>query len=435
MELPVSEPAERRVYTITQITREIKLILETSFPTIWVEGEISNFKRHSSGHMYFVLKDENAQIPAVMWRNHNLRLFFTPQDGMKVLAQGNISVYEKRGYYQFEVIQMQPAGIGELQLAFEQLKQRLRAEGLFEEKHKKPIPPFPERIGIVTSPTGAAIRDLVSVINRRFPGVQLILRPVRVQGEGAAEEIAQAIREFNEYGEVDLLIVGRGGGSLEDLWPFNEEIVARAIFESEIPIISAVGHEIDFSISDFVADLRAPTPSAAAELAVRNREELADYIQNRMQKIFRLLRDRLTYYREKVQHLEASYALRRPSDVIKQYRQRVDELHHNLRVRYAHLLQSRQQVVEGLQKQLAALSPASILQRGYTLCFSEDGKLVKTAESIQPQDRIHVQFYRGRLQSRVEKIDPDQSFRPDRLLKSAGESAGENLPSSKDPAA
>ena len=412
MGLVLEQPKERRVYTISQITREIKMVLESAFPPIWVEGEISNFKRHSSGHMYFVLKDENAQIPAVMWRNHNARLYFTPQDGMKVFAYGSISVYEKRGYYQFEVVEMQLAGIGELQLAFEQLKQKLRQEGLFAEEHKKPIPPYPERIGIVTSPTGAAIRDLVSVINRRFPGVQLILRPVRVQGEGAAEEIARAIEEFNEYGEVDLLIVGRGGGSLEDLWPFNEEIVARAIFKSKLPVISAVGHEVDFSIADFVADLRAPTPSAAAELAVRNREELQELIRNRIQKAYRIIRERLNYYREKVTHLEGSYALRRPSDVIKQYQQRVDELMRALEVHYVHRLQNARQRVDGLQRQLLALSPESILQRGYAICFRDgDGELIKRAEESHPGERVRVQFYRGHLRGTVDEVVPNSTFR------------------------
>ncbi|HDZ10569.1 MAG TPA: exodeoxyribonuclease VII large subunit, partial [Bacteroidetes bacterium] len=278
----LSEPQqapEKKIYTISEITRKIKRLLENAIPSIWLEGEISNFKRHSSGHIYFVLKDENSQISCVMWRGRNNGLYFTPQDGMKIQARGNVTVYEKRGNYQFEVLQMQPAGLGELQMALEQLKQSLKAEGLFDEQHKKKIPQYPEKIGIVTSPTGAAIRDLVSVVQRRFPSVQLILNPVRVQGAEAAGEIARAIDEFNAYGDVDVLIVGRGGGSLEDLWAFNEEVVARAIFRSKIPVISAVGHEIDFGISDFVADLRAPTPSAAAELVVRNREELLHTIQ------------------------------------------------------------------------------------------------------------------------------------------------------------
>jgi len=263
---------EEKIYTVSELTREIKQVLETGFPCLWVEGEISNFKRHSSGHLYFTLKDENSQIRCAMWRYRANDLIFRPEDGMKVLVQGNLQVYEPGGYYQIIVQQVQPAGVGELQLAFEQLKKKLYAEGLFDEAHKKPIPIFPERIGVITSPTGAAIRDIISVITRRFPIAQIILAPVRVQGPGAKEEIVQAIQDFNEFGEVDVLIVGRGGGSLEDLWAFNEEVVARAIFTSKIPIISAVGHEIDFSISDFVADRRAPTPSAAAEMAVPDRK-------------------------------------------------------------------------------------------------------------------------------------------------------------------
>jgi len=402
------EPApEKKIYSISEITRKIKLLLENTLPTVWLEGEISNFKRHSSGHMYFVLKDENSQIPCVMWRGRNNGLYFTPQDGMKVQARGNVTVYEKRGNYQFEVLQMQPAGIGELQMAFEQLKQKLKKEGLFDEAHKKKIPLYPERIGIVTSPTGAAIRDLVSVIRRRFPSVQLILNPVRVQGEEAAAEIARAIDEFNEYGDVDVLIVGRGGGSLEDLWPFNEEIVARAIFRSEIPVISAVGHEIDFGISDFVADLRAPTPSAAAELVVRNRDELLQTIQHLAQKMFRRIHTHVNTYKEKVTYLANSYALRRPSDVIKQYFQRVDELSKTLETNYLHRIEMRRGQVESLQKQLVSLNPKSILKRGYSICYREEtGEIVRQAKELSVGEGVHVQFYRGTADAQVEKIQP-----------------------------
>ncbi len=401
---------ERKILTVTQVTRQIKLLLEGSIPTLWLEGEISNFKRHSSGHMYFVLKDENSQIPCVMWRGRNNGLFFTPQDGMKVQARGNVSVYEKRGYYQFEVLQMQPAGIGELQMAFEQLKRKLKAEGLFDEKHKKAIPRFPEKIGIVTSPTGAAIRDLVSVIHRRFPSVQLILNPVRVQGEEAAEEIARAIDEFNEYGEVDVLIVGRGGGSLEDLWPFNEEVVARAIFRSKIPVISAVGHEIDFGISDFVADLRAPTPSAAAELVVRNREELLQTIRHLVQKMFRRINTTISAYKEKVNYLTNSYALRRPSDVIKQYAQRVDELSKSLETQYVHRIEMNRSRVESLTKRLESLNPRAILKRGYSICYrKEDGKIVRRAEELAVDDGVSLHFYRGSADARVESLTPEEN--------------------------
>jgi len=400
---------EKKIYSISEITRKIKLLLENAIPTVWLEGEISNFKRHSSGHMYFVLKDENSQISCVMWRGRNSGLYFTPQDGMKVQARGNVTVYEKRGNYQFEVLQMQPAGIGELQMAFEQLKQKLKGEGLFDEKHKKKIPLYPEKIGIVTSPTGAAIRDLVSVIQRRFPSVQLILNPVRVQGEAAAEEIARAIEEFNEYGDVDVLIVGRGGGSLEDLWPFNEEVVARAIFRSEIPVISAVGHEIDFGISDFVADLRAPTPSAAAELVVRNREELLQEIQHLAQKMFRRIYNQMNAYKEKVNYLTNSYALRRPLDVIKQYFQRVDELSKTLETNYLHRIEMRRGQVESLQKQLTSLNPKSILKRGYSICFREEtGEIVRESLQLSEEDGLHIQFYRGGAESVVKKIFPEE---------------------------
>jgi len=411
MGLPLEDSIDRRIYTISQITREVKQVLESAFPPVWLEGEISNFKKHSSGHMYFVLKDENAQISTVMWRGHNLRLFFTPQDGMKVLAYGNITVYEKRGSYQFEVTQLQPAGIGELQLAFEQLKQKLREEGLFDIECKKPIPQYPNRIGIITSPTGAAIRDLISVFSRRFPGVQLILAPVRVQGEGAANEIAQAIKDFNEFAEVDVIIVGRGGGSLEDLWPFNEEIVARAIFDSDISVISAVGHEVDFSISDFVADLRAPTPSAAAELAVRNRDEVSEFVIDSVNKMYRNISDQILYYKEKITNLQNSYALKRPADVIKQYQQRLDELVRNIDILFQHRLDSKKNVIESLKKQLISLSPDSILKRGYTLCYKGDGqKLLKKITDVQLNDEIKVQFYQGQLQSKIINIHPEEKF-------------------------
>ncbi|MBI4546997.1 MAG: exodeoxyribonuclease VII large subunit, partial [Ignavibacteriae bacterium] len=242
---------EAKILTVSELTRRIKSVLETGFLDVSVQGEISNCKLHSSGHLYFTLKDESSQLQAVMWRGRVMNLFFTPQDGMKVIARGNITVYEVRGIYQIDVLQLQPLGTGELQLAFERLKQKLAAEGLFAPEHKKPLPGYPARIGIVTSPTGAAIQDILSIISRRNPAVEVILYPVRVQGSGAAEEIATAIRDFDRYGEIDVMIVGRGGGSLEDLWAFNEEIVARAIYDSKIPIISAVGHEIDFTIADF----------------------------------------------------------------------------------------------------------------------------------------------------------------------------------------
>ncbi|MDZ7261948.1 MAG: exodeoxyribonuclease VII large subunit [candidate division KSB1 bacterium] len=407
LELEALEP-ERYVYTVSGITREIKLLLETTIPVVWVQGEVSNFKRHSSGHLYFSLKDEGAQIPCVMWRTRNLGLYFTPQDGMKVLVQARVTVYEKRGYYQLDVLQIQPAGVGELQLAFEQLKQRLKAEGLFDPQYKKALPRYPERIGIVTSPTGAAIRDLVTILHRRFPALEIILKPVRVQGEGAAQEIAQAIDEFNEYGQVDLLIVGRGGGSLEDLWAFNEEIVARAVFRSKIPIISAVGHEVDFSICDFVADLRAPTPSAAAELAVPDRTEISQKIYYLMTKAYRHISERIAYHREKLRNIERSYSFRRPADLIHQYVQRLDELSRGLEMALSHRLELARETLNALSKRLQSLGPRSVLQRGYSICYkARDHTIVRNARELEINENIEVKFYQGRIQGVVNEVETE----------------------------
>ncbi|MBI4429018.1 MAG: exodeoxyribonuclease VII large subunit, partial [Ignavibacteriales bacterium] len=272
--------SSRKILTVTEITRKLRIYLEETFPQVWVQGEISNCKRHTSGHLYFTLKDEAAQISAVMWQSNAETLLFALEDGMKAVVRGAITVYPPKGNYQIDVDKVQPIGVGELQLAFERLKQKLAAEGLFDPRHKKPIPEFPQSIGIITSESGAALQDIRSVLSRRFSAVKVIFIPVKVQGPGAAEEIAQAISDMNRFGKVDVIIVGRGGGSLEDLWAFNEEIVVRAIFASRIPVISAVGHEIDFSISDFVADLRAPTPSAAAAMVVRDSGELLDILRN-----------------------------------------------------------------------------------------------------------------------------------------------------------
>ncbi len=395
--------ATRQVYTVSRLTREIKELLEMSFPRLWVEGEISNFKRHSSGHLYFTLKDDKAQISCAMWRFRANGLIFQPQDGMQVLVEGEVQVYEKGGYYQLVVHQMQPAGIGALQMAFEQLKKKLHAEGLFDEKYKKPIPEFPERIGVVTSPTGAAIRDIISVITRRFPGVQIILYPVRVQGEGAAEEIARAIREFNEFGDIDVLIVGRGGGSLEDLWAFNEEVVARAIFNSRIPVISAVGHEIDFSIADFVADRRAPTPSAAAEMAVKDRLELLGMVKYYEEKLYATMVKVIQRYQDKIASIQQSYAFRKPEDVIYQKMQRVDELQKNLTTAITHLLEVYQHRLNGFRNHLQALNPEAILQRGYSICY-KDGDIIKDVSQLHVLDVVNVRVARGHFLSQVQMI-------------------------------
>ena len=303
------------IYTVSQLTSSIKIVLEDSFRNLWVEGEISNFKA-VAGHFYFTLKDDKSELKCVFFKSSNEKIKFEMKDGMQVLCCGKISIYEQRGVYQLYVAKIEPKGVGELQLAFEQLKEKLFKEGLFDEAHKKPIPLLPERIGIVTSITGAAIRDILHVLNKRFSNVEIIINPVKVQGDGAKEEIASAIEEFNTLGNVDVMIVGRGGGSLEDLWAFNEEIVARAIYNSKIPVISAVGHEIDWTISDFAADMRAPTPSVAAEIVIAKKSELADRLDE--------IEKKITLF---------------PMDMIKECEQRLDEIEEGMVLRFRHYIE------------------------------------------------------------------------------------------------
>ncbi len=395
-------PPEKQILTVSEITRQIKFSLEQSFPKIWIQGEISNFKRHTSGHIYFTLKDEGAQISATLWRSRVANLLFDPQDGMKVIARGAITVYPPRGNYQLDVEQLQPLGVGELQLAFERLKKKLSEEGLFDEGHKKPIPEYPERIGIITSETGAALQDIRSVLSRRFPSLEVVLAPVRVQGAGAAEEIASAISEMNRYGGVDVMIVGRGGGSLEDLWAFNEEIVARAIYDSKIPVVSAVGHEIDFSIADFVADLRAPTPSAAAEMVVRDRSELIDIIANICYTMQGNVDDRVSLLRDRVQNLVASYSFNRPKDLLRESAQRVDELERSLSRTFSHLYQLTNQRYATIRHSLESLSPKKVLKRGYTI-IRKDGRLVASAKVLHEGDRAVIQFHDGDVKTKIEE--------------------------------
>ena len=393
---------EKNVITITDLTRQIKFSLESSFPRVWVEGEISNFKQHTSGHLYFTLKDEGAQLSALMWRSRVANLTFQPGDGMKVIARGSITVYSPRGNYQLDVDQIQPLGLGELQLAFERLKQKLDTEGLFDAEHKKPIPEYPECIGLITSETGAALQDIRSVLSRRHPSVEVVLAPVRVQGTGAAEEIADAIKYMNQYGGIDVLIVGRGGGSLEDLWAFNEEVVARAIYTSKIPIISAVGHEIDFSIADFVADLRAPTPSAAAELVVRDRGELLEDIGNLCYTMRGALDNQLSGLREQTASLVTSYSFNRPKDLVREFSQRVDELERSLGISFAHAARIVHQKYNSLQRQLQALNPGGVLKRGYAIVRKE-GRIVSNAGLLGYGDEADIQFHDGTVGVKVER--------------------------------
>ena len=355
-----------QVLSVTDLTRRVKDLLEEKFPSLWVEGELSNLRSPSSGHVYFTLKDANAQLAVVLFRGVAAKVGFALKDGLQVIAFGDVSVYERSGQYQLVARQLLPKGLGALQLAFEELKQRLAKEGLFDTARKKPIPPLPQRIGLVTSPTGAAIRDFLNIINRRFPNVHVVINPVRVQGDGAATEIAAAIDEFNALHAsgrlpLDVLIVTRGGGSLEDLWAFNDEAVARALARSKIPTISAVGHEIDFTISDFVADLRAPTPSAAAELVVKAKDEYTrqfNQYQARLQKDLRL---QLAEARQRFSTLASSYVFRRPTETIRQYQQQLDDYAHRLRRAPAATVAAHRSRWETVAEKLNLLSPQALL--------------------------------------------------------------------------
>ncbi len=388
--------------TIYELTLQIKNLLEDSFPVVYVVGEISNYKRHSSGHIYLTLKDDKSQIQAVIWRSTAQNIKFNLENGLKVNVFGKLAVYEKGGNYQIIISSLMPAGLGELQLAFEQLKKKLEQEGLFDEKFKKPIPAFPEIIGVVTSRTGAAIRDIIKVLRRRYPSVDIILRPVRVQGDTAAAEIAQAIKEFNEYGKVDVLIVGRGGGSLEDLWAFNEEIVARAIFESKIPIISAVGHEIDFTIADFVADIRAATPSAAAEIAVKDIKELENKVILMKQKLVVTMISIYNNYKQRYKRAKRILNYERMIDLLNQKIQYIDSLTSRLKNNFENKVELKKQHVISLKRHLEALNPKNILDRGYSITLSLDDKIINSKNNINKNMKIKTIVKDGDFTSIIE---------------------------------
>lgn len=399
----MTDSGSEMVYTVAQLTRAIKEVLEGEFTSVWVEGEISNYLHHTSGHRYFTLKDSEAQLKAVIWKFSASGLSFQPKDGLKVRAFGDITLYEKGGYYQLRVIRLLPQGKGSLEEQFQRLKAKLAAEGLFDEERKRAIPQYPQAIGIVTSPTGAAVRDILNICRRRAPMVRLILRPTKVQGDGAAEDIADAIREFNQFGAVDTLIVGRGGGSLEDLWAFNEETVARAIFASEIPVISAVGHEIDFSIADFVADLRAATPSAAAELATFDATKLVETILAATQRLTAGLRRHADRRRERWQMLQRSQVFAQPLMILEPFAQQRDEAVTAL-TRGIELQQLRtRNHYERLADRLQALSPLRVLERGYAVVRRrDDSRLVKSAGALKSGDEIAIEFVDGRRDATIE---------------------------------
>jgi exodeoxyribonuclease VII large subunit len=403
------------IYTVSRLNREIRMLLEEAFPNVWVEGEVSNLARPVSGHIYFSLKDPSGVLNCVMFRRCAGKLPFELEDGMKVLCRGKVSIYDKRGQYQLYVETLEPRGMGGLQIAFEQLKRKLAAEGLFDEERKKSIPFLPGRVGIVTSSTGAAIRDILNVAGRRFPNTEILIRPVRVQGEQASAEIARAVKELNEYNsslrkagnlkrEIALMIVGRGGGSLEDLWAFNEEEVARAIAGSEIPVISAVGHEVDLTISDLVADMRAPTPSAAAEMAFPVKNELQEKVSSLVRRISNNLRARLQTLEERLRSLSGCYVLKNPLNVFLQLEQRLDEIASDLRRNMDDVRRKKEKEFVYSSARLEMLSPLSVLRRGYSITF-KGNRVLKDLNNVKKDDRITVRLSEGMIKSRVENVE------------------------------
>ena len=390
------------ILTVAQLTYQIKGLLEGNFPDVWVEGEISNLTVPQSGHAYFTLKDEQSQVRGVLFRSSQRFLKFTLQHGIQVICRGRVSVYEPRGEYQLIVDYIEPKGLGALQLAFEQLKAKLEQEGLFELDRKKPLPLLPQRIGVVTSPTGAAIRDMLRVIKRRHPKIHILLYPVPVQGIEAAPAIIEAIRYFNEERKVDVMIVGRGGGSLEDLWAFNEESVARAISASKIPIISAVGHETDFTIADFVSDLRAPTPSAGAEMVVRSEESFREIIGSLESGLIKSIRRRIDRTRSSLR--EFTRLLVDPRRLLEHYSQRIDELAGRLVMELRHHLRRDRALLTSYAAGLDHLNPLGILARGYSITKKlPTGIILKDSSEIKPGDMISTTLHRGEVVSRVEK--------------------------------
>ena len=423
----------RAVLSVSELTRRLQEVLEERFPAVWVEGEISNYRLYGSGHAYFTLKDAESQIRAVLFRNRGRRIKFEPADGLHVMAFGSIEVYPQRGEYQLVIELLEPKGLGALQLAFDQLKTRLAAEGLFEQARKRELPRFPRKIGVVTSPSGAAIRDILRVIGRRFGDLHIVIAPCRVQGDGAAEEIVQGIRDLNALGGVDVIIVGRGGGSLEDLWAFNEEAVARAIAASKVPVVSAVGHEVDYTIADFVADLRAPTPSAAAELVVREKQAVVESLAQLRARLERFAARPLRDLERRVDELTAR--LRR------EMRNEVGRAHHRLALAtralrasdpVARMARDRHRL-ETLQSRMAtlihrrrdraryalqtavgrldSLSPLAVLGRGYSLTRTPAGEIVHSPAQVRVGDPIRVLLQRGSLDAQVTETK-EQDDRP-----------------------
>jgi exodeoxyribonuclease VII large subunit len=406
-------PEGVKIQSVSEITRAIKGVLEDAFPSLWVAGEISNVARPSSGHLYLSLKDREAQLRAVIWRSVSLKLRFEPKDGLEVIARGRLGLYAPRGEYQLVIEELHPKGLGALELALRQLKEKLFRLGYFDPQRKKPLPRFPRRVALVTSPSGAAVRDMLEILGRRWPPVEVCVCPVRVQGDGAAEEIAAAVQRLNQLHasgslRVDVLIVGRGGGSMEDLWAFNAECVAQALFASSIPVVSAVGHEIDLTIADLVADRRALTPSEAAELVVPHREELLDGMRGLEGQLRGLLAQRLERARDRLHDLAGRRAFRLPLERIREQERRLDDWTERLRRAGGQRLFHWRQRLDGYAAQLETLSPLNVLGRGYSLTRTEtEQAVVRRSDQVRPGERLVTLVQHGRIVSRVEEVSPE----------------------------
>jgi exodeoxyribonuclease VII large subunit len=425
-----------KIFTVSEITRLIKLELEDKFPIVWIEGEIADFKRAHSGHLYFTMKDEKSALQCVMWRSSAARIPFELESGLQVICKGQISVYEQRGQYQLYVEGVEPKGKGALQLAFEQLKEKLKTEGLFDTDVKKKLPLLPKKVGVVTSPRGAAIIDIIKTLERRFAHLHIVIYPVKVQGEGASDEIAQGLDYLGSDSDMDVIIVGRGGGSLEDLWAFNEEKVARAIFRCPVPVISAVGHEVDFTIADFVADIRASTPSAAAEMVIEKEQSFLERIANLEKRIFHHIRFFIQEKKQDVADLihhqafqnfkvrlfnliqqvdeyetRARYVIQNLIQMIAQSKSQVYLAQEKMSSAVKRLLQELQGKWDRLSAELDNLSPLNILKKGYTLCWKDkERKLIQEAVDVGEGDEVTVSFFKGEFTALVRWIDPNRTI-------------------------
>ncbi len=399
----------KTIYRVSEINRYLKNKIQgdPGLQNIWVSGELSNFKHHRSGHMYFTVKDGASSLRSVFFRRENARCPFQPADGMEVLLYGNISVYEPDGVYQLYVSLLEPAGTGSLYLAFEQLKEKLAAEGLFREDRKKIVPQLPRRIGLITSPSGAALQDIIATVEKRFPHVELLVVESLVQGAGAATDLVRAIKLLNHRTDIDLVILARGGGSLEDLWPFNEESVARAIYSSRLPVISAVGHETDFTIADFVSDLRAATPTAAAQLATPELEEIEARLDHFERNAALALQRRLSQEKQYLDQLVSERFFRLPVSRAQALRDKLVSLEGDLRRESVRNLQDKGNRLKNLVDKLESYSPLNVMSRGYSYCRDEQGNIIRTIRDVKPGGLLNLNFRDGRAQCRAEKVEED----------------------------